>query len=97
MIKWLRKKLRKWLIEEEDDDYLDYRCRVGAEMKVMRGAATGAMGTCLRVCSIDPSVGERIIGSGEALNQKRFWRLWKRFQGNATIEWEDGTPFEVED
>jgi len=93
MFKWLKKKLRDWLIEPEekkDDPFLD--CILQIDGKAIRWTLhiTSSAGLCL----VGNPVGKEsliLVTSRQAIDSDKFWRLWKNLSGNPKIEWEE-TP-----
>ncbi len=96
---WLRRKLRAWLLDEPAE--LDFRLE--ALVPTKRGAVTdlfliqGARGVkLLGIPADDSDGGVRLIGEEGVKDKEHFWRLWKHFNPDTPLQWEDGEPFEFE-
>ncbi len=96
ILKWARRKLRKFLGESASekpklDFQLDCMIRNRGKTETARFVIRGSAGLRL----IGERIGEpgtRLIDSGEALDGNQFWALWRHFNPDRRIEWEDGTP-----
>lgn len=80
---WLKKKLRGWLLTEEElapKPYLD--CLVDG--KVITYRITGSHGFLLWGSSAE---GTRLVGHGISCDHKHFWRLWDYFNEGNKMEW----------
>ena len=87
MLKWLRKKLRSWLLEDERKvDTVE--CLING--KITRAAVEGVCGMNLMV-----STGQDcyLIGADRAVNKRDFWSAWSQ-RNTEDYVWEDGEKFE---
>jgi hypothetical protein len=93
MLGWLRKRLRRWLLDPADDDpFIEVADRDG---RVRRMQAVGAVGLRL-VCKPvgDRGLSQTMVAEGDVTNREKFWRLWKRFSSHQNLRWESGEDFE---
>ncbi len=97
MLGWLRRILRRWLIEEpEPRPYLDCLIPDKAGPQLVTYFITGAQGLMLVGQPTGTrDRGERLIRAEDTHDQKHFHRLWKRFSVGVDLRWEDGTPVDL--
>lgn len=96
---WIRDKLRAWLISgQETTPEPVLRCVVPA-----RGSGTeqvdyliqGATGIRLSGVPVGQgsNQGIRLISEDQAIDRVHFWRLWRQWNPDAVLAWEDGETF----
>jgi hypothetical protein len=99
MIRWLKRKLRKWLLEGIEQipqpkavsQVLQVRVLRDGEISTGSFQVTGAVGLKL----IGQSGREtRLIGEGDAIDREQWQALWKRYTpGWEEWRWPDGRPY----
>jgi len=93
MLKWLKRKLAKWVSEELDNkpDKLSFILEVCEDDKLVRYRVTGHVGVCLRAVKMDSSnlIVERLIMESMCVDREQFHRLLRHFMGDVKIEWEE--------
>lgn len=89
MLKWLKKKLKDWILE--DDSPPSLQLEVMQNGRLERGMVTQAIGLHL-MCQFKNG-SQRLIKESDALNTSHFRKIWK-YKSEVTLTWEDGTPFE---
>ncbi len=85
MLTWLKRKLREWLLTEEERSpkpYLD--CSVNGKHVIFR--ITGTHGFLLWGTSKD---GTRLVGEGMACDVDHYRRLWKHLNKGNVFTWEE--------
>jgi hypothetical protein len=91
IVAWLKKKLRGWLLDEPEDNSLECRVRSKGHTIHRSFVIIGSRGLYLIGTSSDLDGPSQMLLSVEAaLNQNRWWTIWKRFNAGTSIEWEDG-------
>lgn len=88
MLKWLKKKLRNWLLE--DDGPVSTQIEILSNGIIERVTATRAAGLYLNCCRQDGS--ELMVDVNTARDASHFRKLWIQLSGNKMV-WEDGTPY----
>lgn len=89
MLKWIRRKLRSWLLEEERKvDTIE--CLLNG--RIVRTAVQDSCGMKLMVSTGQDSF---LVGVEQAVNRHDFWRAWGQ-RSRCDYVWEDGTKFEPE-
>lgn len=90
MLKWLKRVLRNWLLDE--DTSVVFQALVDGDIKAV--TATDVVGFRI-MCNVPTPSGKQIllIGRNEACDKRQFDRIWKQFGGGDLI-WEDGSPFD---
>jgi hypothetical protein len=89
---WFRRKARGWLLgHEEPDPYLDcvVSNRAGGR-DVRRYWIVGSVG--IRLNGV-PAEGGKSRGEIRSIGERQFWSLWRRFNPDAELTWEDGEKF----
>lgn len=93
LLKWLRHKLREWLLDDfEDNNDLE----VIIDGRFEKATATQTAGLQL-VCLIKSTKQEMLISPFDALSESRYWKVWSRIGGDNQLTWEDGTSCIPED
>lgn len=90
MLKWLKRKIRSWL-KEEEPPITSMECWIGGSVRRM--AVGSARGLKLEVMD---GTGQYLVGAEKALDQKLFWKAWKQKTGNVDLRWEDGSKCDPE-
>lgn len=89
MLKWIRSKLRKWLLDDDPSSRVDtIECLIAGA--VTRAAIEQACGMKLVVSTGQNSY---LIGPEQAVNKKMFWKAWEQ-RSSGDYVWDDGTKFE---
>lgn len=89
MLKWIRSKLRKWLLEEEQKvDTIE--CLLNG--KINRVAVVDVCGLKLLVSN---GQDQYLVGPEQAVNRGDFWKAWGQRSTGEYI-WEDGSKFDAE-
>lgn len=89
LLKWLREKLRSWLLDEQKSvDTIE--CLI--EGKIVRAAVESVCGMSL---SVSTGQGSFLVSHDQAVNKQDFWRAWSQRSSNDYV-WEDGDPFRPE-
>ncbi len=93
-MKWLRNKLRQWLLSQEEDQpiteidvVVDGRCQQGSIARQVYGLKL--------MVRLDNGV--FLIGPKQCVDPKRFWRAWGQRVSTDQITWEDGSQFKPGD
>ncbi len=99
MLRWLKCKLREWLVQDEPVSHLiAFRVPTNEGVETMTFSAQAVMGTYLVCTSVgrNPRVssGVRMLGAYSAVDQQHFWKLWKQLAGDTEFRWESGEKFE---
>ena len=92
MMGWLKKRLRRWLLDSEAKpvDRL-IPVRIGSAIWTVEAREViGLKLSCIFV--LDGKTSVILVGAEQAFDKAGFWRLWKELGGKAS--WEDGTRFE---
>lgn len=91
MFGWLRKRLRNWLLVDEEEKSVTLEVLMDGAVRQV--SVQGAIGMKLN-CFVPHRGGvyQRLIGEGQACDKHKFWKLWQRFGGK--FVWEDGSRFE---
>ena len=89
-MRWLKKALRRWLEIPEASPDVPRTLAVTLDGEIRTVAPTGVVGLHLRVRT---PRGERLVGSGAAVDPAAFWAAWRRLRGDERLVWEDGEPF----
>ncbi len=89
MLKWLKKRLRDWILE--DDSPPSLQLEVMQDGRIERGLVTQAMGLHL-MCQFKNG-SQKLIKESEALNTSHFRKIWKHMS-KVILTWEDGDQFE---
>lgn len=87
MLKWLKKKIRDWLLEDtpkkkQRNNMLD--CMIDGEKVTYR-----IIGTCGAYLQGESSLGWRMIGIGVACDQDHYQQLWDDFHKDSVFKWVD--------
>ncbi len=97
MFKWLRKKLRDWLLADDELSF-ELECFFREKNDVLCASylITGSVGLCLEGTLLQPpGTGARLIGEGVARDKAHFWKLWHYFNPGTSLTWEsDGAKFD---
>ena len=94
MLSWLRGKLKRWLIEEEQsDNSLFVRYRRDDQVIEEIYDIVGSVGMCLVGRLVKGRQQVKIIEAHEAVDQKKFWRLWQARNPHGGFRWPDGKRF----
>jgi len=88
MLKWLKKKLRSWLLE---DEVPPLQVEILREGKIERVTATRSVGLYL-MCQSKEGF-ELMVKESDAMNVSHFQKLWK-YLSDDTLVWGDGTPYD---
>jgi hypothetical protein len=86
---WIKRRLRQWLIEDEDDKTLECLVTTKNKTETIRFLITGSKGMFLIGVAQNGTPSQRMLPCESAINQDRWWRLWKSFNKNASIRWEE--------
>ena len=88
MLKWLKIKLRNWLLEEDTSVslYID----ILVKGKIEKVQAIKSVGLHIMCQGKDGS--QKMIVELDAINPSHFRKLMKHFS-NDKLTWEDGTPY----
>ena len=94
MLGWLKKILRRWLVDDTRPPapYLDCRVAGSNGIKIVKVLVVGTVGVSLLGQRCDGE-GELIISSFIVTDRQHFDRLWKHWMGNHQITWENGEPY----
>lgn len=88
--KFLKKLARDWLKEEEPiTDELDVVLN-GQRVTIQAKSAVGTRLSCVPLQSNASAA--YLIGPHQAVDQTRFWAIWKRFSPKVELSWEDVPP-----
>ena len=87
MLKWLRNKLREWLVDEQRIDALE----IMMNGRVCRAAVMDAVGIRLMVSTGE---GQYLIGPEQVLNKGDFWKAWEQ-RSTGDYVWDDGSKFKA--
>ena len=75
--------------DEDDEDFvITALVRRDGNIKRVEVIATGTIGLCLRTVEFDGS-GELLLTENQVTNRNHFWRLWKHFNRDTILEWEE--------
>ncbi len=87
--RWLKRSLRRWLLDvPADDGTLEVRTPKG----LVKMTPTGIRG--LAVLGTLPDGSPRVATEGTAVDREAFWRAWRRLGGRMDgWTWEDGTSY----
>lgn len=88
MLKWLKTKLRNWILEEEEGPEDHRFLEILEDGKVIRVRVLTSMGMYLRVMPLDGR-GERIITSIQCVDPRKFDKAWEFLHKDSKLEWED--------
>jgi len=96
IFKWLRKKLREWLLDDnakKADRRLSCMIRERGTTVATTYLVTGVCGLHLVGTRLGvPGEVAHLISAGQAIDPDQFRRLWKELSDGVTITWEDGDP-----
>jgi len=97
MLGWLRRTLRKWLLEDVEVKKPQQakfspllQCVFGG--RVITCHITGRVGMCLQGRPLGEEKGDwssRIITQRDALDSEEFNAMWRHFVGDSVLEWEE--------
>lgn len=94
MIGWLKRRLRKWLLEDEKTDDVFLECRIPKKeygTKLVTYQITNSQGIRL----LGENDGEiRLVGENDTIDRDKFWRIWRKFNPHNDLRWEDGEVFD---
>lgn len=90
MLKWLKKKLRNWILE--DDSPPSLQLEVMKNGRVEKAQAAEVIGLCLSCVYRDGAQG--LVKESDALNPSHFRKIFKYMSKGRILVWEDGTPYE---
>jgi hypothetical protein len=87
---WIKRRLRQWLIEDEDNGKI-LECLVTTKNKTetIRFLIIGSKGMYLIGVAQNGMLNQRMLPVEVSTNQERWWRIWKSFNKNADIRWEE--------
>ena len=88
MLKWLKKKVRNWLLE--DDVPISFQIEILRDGRIERVTAMKSVGLHL-ICQSKEGF-ELMIKETDTMNTKHFCKLWKHLS-NGDLTWKDGTPY----
>jgi len=89
MMRWLKKKLKAWLMEEDGPEPLKFDLEVIKNGRLEAYHIQSRCGVHLMGSPISGMIEVKLIQKNEAVDQKQFDRLWHHFCQDAKIEWED--------
>ena len=93
-MKWLRNKLRSWLLDPVELSYeLECYIKKGNETNLVTYHIIDSVGPFLMGSAIMGGQGFRMIRKDQAKDKKQFNDLWKNYNKETHITWEDGTPY----
>jgi len=97
MLAWIKRRLRKWLLEDESDYKVEHKITCLIPSKSSSRSATflivGSQGLRLVGNPVDCNErGIRLIGAEDCPDQEHFWQLWRLYNPDVVLTWEDGTP-----
>jgi len=91
IIGWIRRRFSRRM----DDQRIDCLARIGNETGVWSFVVVGAVGMRLvgrhvgRLHGIEDT---HLLSLESAVDPNRWWKLWYRWNPDADVRWEDGTP-----
>ncbi len=74
MLKWLKKKLRNWLLEE-DSLSLELEASIGMDNNFEKGTAVKVAGPFVHCLFKDGS--EHLVGESHARDKEHFQKVWR--------------------
>ena len=91
MLNWFKKKLRDWILEDNEPPSRELEVYVKGHIEKV--TAIQQIGLYLRCVCRDGA--ECLINSEKSRDTKVFNKLWKHM-GGKKMTWEDGTPYEMD-
>ena len=88
MLRWLRNKLKAWLMDELEEP-LNFDLEVVKNNRCTTYRIVSRHGVHLMGSPLGGIIEVRLIQKNEAVDQEQFDRLWHHFCQDAKIEWED--------
>lgn len=89
MLKWLKVKLRNWLLEE-DNGHVSVHLDILVDGKIERVMAIKSVGLHLICQGKDGS--QKMITESDVMNQSHFMKL-RGYLSKDKLTWSDGTPY----
>lgn len=89
MLKWLKRVIRNWLLEENKSISKQIKIYIDTRMVLVTAVAVCGM----RLKCVGPDGMEQLIDSNKAVYPEHFWNLWKDMS-DMKLKWPDGTDFE---
>ena len=85
MLSWMKKKPKPI---PDKDLMITALVRRGGEVKQVEVLVVGTVAMNLRAVDFDGS-GELLLTENQVIDQDHFWRLWKQFNRDTILEWEE--------
>lgn len=98
IVAWIRSRLRRWLLDDpalSNDRTIECFIRKGGKVQRTHYRVVGAVGLRL-LCEEIGGSNSQTISAGEAVDQVRFWHLWRSVRGGVSMTWADGTPADAD-
>ena len=90
MLRWLKRKIRSWLLDDDKPPDPILLVDVGAGQE--KACAMGVAGIHLVCKSQSSEDGQMLVRSDQAVDPKHFWRVWQHL-GGSRLTWASGKPF----
>jgi len=90
IVGWLKSRVRRWLLENGTNMSLECLVpTVGQQTEQITFIITGSRGMFLiGTGQSGRSLQQRLLPVGVAIDQERWWALWRKLNPKAKLEWE---------